>query len=132
MKALRDFIIGLVLAIIGGFIFLSNVTVQGFYQGFFRFSGGMFHTGTTTLGILVILLCIAFFLTVLRPNMFHKILLFSFFILFIVAIILSLNFGFQRMSGFTLFAILALFVGGLALILKAILSADVKPDKEQK
>lgn len=128
MKVIRDFIIGLVLAIIGAFIFLSNVTVNGFYSGFFNIRSGMFHTGTTTMGILVVLMAVALFLTIVKPNLLNKILLFTFFVLFIVSIVLSLNFGFKSMSGFTLFAILALFIVGLALIFKALLGVDKNKD----
>lgn len=128
MKVIRDFLIGLALAVIGAFIFLSNVTVNGFYSGFFSFRSGMFHTGTTTMGILVVLMAVALFLTIVKPNMLNKILLFTFFILFIVSIVLSLNFGFKSMNGFTLFAILALFIIGLALMFKALLGVNKKDE----
>lgn len=129
MKAIRDFIIGLALAILGAFIFLSNVTVNGFYSGFFSMRGGMFHTGTTTMGILVVMMAAALFLTIIKPNLLSKILLFAFFILFIISIVLSLNFGFRSMNGFTLFAILALFIVGLGLIFKGLLGVNNKKDE---
>ncbi len=132
MKALGDFLIGIVLAVLGGVIFLSNVTVRGFYSGFYGFSSrGMFHAGTSTIAIIVVLLCVFFFLMIAKPSFLTKLLTFVTFIVFVIAMLLSLDFGFKKMSGFVLFAILALFVSGLALIFKAVLGLE-KAEKEAK
>ncbi len=132
MKALGEFLFGIVLAIVGGMIFLSNVTVYGMYSGFFSFSSsGMFHTGTSTIAMIVVLLCVFFFLMIANPNFLTKTLTFVTFLLFVVAMLLSLNFGFKRMSAFTLFAILALFISGLALIFRAVMGLE-KAEKKAK
>lgn len=132
MKALGEFLFGMILAIIGGMIFLSNVTVYGMYSGFFSFSNsGMFHTGTSTIAMIVVLLCVFFFLMIANPNFLTKTLTFVTFLLFVVAMLLSLNFGFKRMSAFSLFAMLALFIAGLALIFRAVMGLE-KAEKEAK
>lgn len=130
MKALGEFLFGVVLAVLGGFIFLTNVTVSGFYSGFFGFtSGGRFHTGTSTMGMLVILMCVFFFLMLVKPNVITKGLMFVSFLCFVASIILSLNFGFKYMNGFVLFAMLALFIAGLAFIFKSIVGLE-KAEKD--
>lgn len=130
MKALGQFLFGIVLAVIGGMIFLQNVDVRGFHSGFFGFtSGGMFHMGTSSMGMLVLIMGIFFFLVIVKPNIITKGLLFLSFLCFVVSIILSLDFGFKRMNAFTLFAILALFISGLALIFKAVMGLE-KAEKE--
>lgn len=130
MKALGEFLIGIVLAVIGGVIFLQNVTVSGFYSGMYGFtSGGRFHMGTSSIGILVVLMCVFFFLMLVKPNVITKGLMFLSFLCFIVTMILSLNFGFKHMSGFVLFSILALFIAGLAFIFKAVMGLE-KAEKE--
>lgn len=133
MKELRDFLVGIAMAVIGGFIFMSNVVVHGMYGGFFTFgSGGMFHTGTSTMAVLVIAMAIALFALVLKPNFITRWILFLLFILFIVSMVLSLNFGFKSMNGATLFLIIALFVVGLGLIFKALLGMNAIEKRELK
>lgn len=125
MKALGEFLIGVVLAVLGGVIFLQNVTVSGFYAGFYGFtSGGRFHMGTSSMGMLVVLMCVFFFLMLVKPNPITKGLMFLSFLCFVVTMILSLNFGFKHMNAFVLFSILALFVAGLAFIFKAVLGLE--------
>lgn len=130
MKALGQFLLGVVLAVIGGMIFLQNVDVRGFHSGFFGFtSGGMLHMGTSSMGMLVVLMGVFFFLMLVKPNVITKALMFLSFLCFVVSIILSLDFGFKRMNAFTLFAILGLFIAGLALIFKAVMGLE-KAEKE--
>lgn len=130
MKALGEFLVGVVLAVLGGVIFLQNVTVSGFYSGLYGFtSSGRFHMGTTSLGMLVILMCVFFFLMLVKPNVITKGLMFLSFLCFMATIILSLNFGFKQMSAFVLFSMLALFIAGLALIFKAVMGLE-KAEKE--
>ena len=133
MKAACNFMIGMVLAVLGGFIFLQNVDVRGFHSGFFGFSSsGMFHMGTSSMGMLVVLMGIFFFLMLVKPNFITKGLMFLSFLCFVVSIILSLDFGFKRMNAFTLFAILALFISGLALIFKAVMGLEQAEKEVEK
>lgn len=132
MKALREFIIGIVLSVIGAVVFLMNVTVYGFHSGFYHFSSsGMFHMGTSSLAAIVLLMCILFFIMIVIPNTLTRSLMFLSFIVFVVAIILSLNFSFNTMSALTLFIILGIFISGLALVFKSVAGLD-KAEEEMK
>lgn len=131
MKAFREFVIGIVMTIVGAVWFLTNITVSGFYSGFFNFGNGMFHTGTGSVATIVVIMCICFFAMIVRPNFLTRLLMFISFLVFVGSILLGLRYTMNRMSALTLFFILVLFVGGLGLICKSIFGLN-KEEKQNK
>lgn len=127
MKEFGELILGIVMTVIGAFIFMSNVIVDGIYGGFYNIGHtGMLHMGTSTCGVLVICMAISLFAVVVKPNRVTKTFLVSLFILFIVAVILSLRFSFKTITGATLFMIIGLFVIGLGLVTRVLLFGEKK------
>lgn len=121
-KNLAMFLIGLVSAIAGAFMFMSNIVVSGIYSGFYAFGGsGMFHVGASTCGVIIIALAIAIFALIVNPNKITRFASISLFMLFIVAMILSLRFSFKPISGASLFIMIGLLVIGLGLIVRSLL-----------
>lgn len=116
MKSLMSFLFGIVLMIVGAFLFLSNVRVSNF-SFFYRFHG------TNITAILMLLLCIFLVACIVYPNFWTKLLLGGTFLLFVVSIIMSLRFTIMYMSALEIFAILATFFGGIGLALRGIVHA---------
>lgn len=120
MKDLLSFLIGIALVIVGGFLFLDNITVYGMGRDYY-IVGNRVHMGTGSVVIIVIIMVFCFVAMVMVPNFLTKTLMVVSSILFVIAIILSLHFEFRPTNAFVTFAMLAAMFGGLGLILKAAL-----------
>ena len=88
MKELLQFLLGIVLMIAGGVMFLKNVVVSdwGLLSSLFRIGGGV-NIG----GIFIVLLVIAFIALLVKPNMGTGLVFTGLCIAFFVCIIISLN-----------------------------------------
>lgn len=116
MKSLMNFLLGIVLTIIGAVIFLTNVRVSSF-SFFFRYHG------TNVTGILMVALCILLVVYIVYSNIVTGFLLALTFLLFIVSIILSMKFYILHMSALEVFIILATFFGGIGLTIRGIVQS---------
>ena len=103
MKELLQFLLGIVLMIAGGVMFLKNVVVSdwGLLSSLFRIGGGV-NIG----GIFIVLLVIAFIALLVKPNMGTGLVFTGLCIAFFVCIIISLNVSLRYMSGLELTLIL--------------------------
>lgn len=131
MKELGSFLLGIALTIIGGFLFLNNISVVGFSGGWFSM-GSRFYVGTNTITVVVVMLIISFVLMVVKPNFLTKTLVAVFLMLFVLSIILSLRFHYNVTSAFATFGILAMLFGGLGLIIRACLGIKKEDKKDKK
>lgn len=113
MKSLMSFLLGIVLTIIGAVIFLMNVRVSNF-TFFFR------YRGTNITALLIILLCILLVIYIVYPNIVTGGLLGLAFLVFLISIIMSMNFYIVHMSALEIIIILATFFGGIGLTLRGI------------
>lgn len=111
------FLLGIALVIVGGYLFLDNITVSGLSGGWFSMASRL-YVGTNTITVIVIMMVFCFVVMVVKPNFITKTLMAVTAVLFVFAIILSLRFNFKPTSAFVTFAMLASIFGGLALILK--------------
>jgi len=125
MKGLSAFVIGIVLTIIGAFLFLSNVHVYSF--GFFYRYGG-----TNITALLILALCILFVLYIIYPKTILGFALGVTFLLLIISIIMSMHFYVDYMSAFEILLILATFFGGIGLTLRSIIYANAEEKKNRK
>lgn len=116
MKSLMNFLLGIVLTIIGAVIFLTNVKVSSF-SFFFRYHG------TNVTGILMVALCILLVVYIVYSNIVTGFLLALTFLLFIVSIILSMKFYILHMSALEVFIILATFFSGIGLTIRGIVQS---------
>lgn len=128
MKDLMLFLLGIALIIVGGFLFLNNITVSGFSSGWFSM-GSRPYVGTNTIVIVVILMIICFVALIMHPNFLTKALLAVSAILFVLAIVLSLRFTFKHTNAFVTFAMLASIFGGIGLVLRVCL--DISKDNKK-
>ena len=112
MKELLQFLLGIVLMIAGGVMFLKNVVVSdwGLLSSLFRIGGGV-NIG----GIFIVLLVIAFIALLVKPNMGTGLVFTGLCIAFFVCIIISLNVSLRYMSGLELTLILGTLCVGIAL-----------------
>lgn len=95
MKELLQFLLGIVLTIIGVIIFLQNVVVSSFTL-FYRM--GRVNVG----GILIVLIVVAFIAFIVKPNMLTGLSLIGLCIAFFVCLVISLNVSMRYMSGLEL------------------------------
>lgn len=109
---LRDLLIGFILFFFGGFLLLRNITVTSF--GFSRWFG------SATGGILIVVFIACFMVMVIRTNFFTKMLCLLSVISIIINVILGTQLVFNRISMVELLAMIMLFFGGIAFILKVL------------
>ena len=105
MKELLQFLLGIVLTIIGVIIFLQNVVVSSFVVAFIAF--------------------------IVKPNMLTGLSLIGLCIAFFVCLVISLNVSMRYMSGLELALILGTIGVGVGFIIKGLLGVN-KADKEGK
>ena len=116
MKELLQFLLGIVLTIIGVIIFLQNVVVSSFTL-FYR--------------ILIVLIVVAFIAFIVKPNMLTGLSLIGLCVAFFVCLVISLNVSMRYMSGLELALILGTIGVGVGFIIKGLLGVN-KADKEGK
>ena len=123
MKELLQFLLGIVLMIAGGVMFLKNVVVSdwGLLSSLFRIGGGV-NIG----GIFIVLLVIAFIALLVKPNMGTGLVFTGLCIAFFVCIIISLRY----MSGLELTLILGTLCVGIAFVIKGLFGVR-KLDREE-
>ena len=124
MKELLNFLLGIVLMVIGVVMFLQNVVV-GSFSLFFRMGG--VNAG----GILIVLIVVAFIVLIIKPNMITGISFVGLCITFFVCLIISLNVSLRYMSGLELALVLVTLCVGIAFVLKGLLGIN-KQDKDRK
>ena len=113
MKELLQFLLGIVLTIIGVIIFLQNVVVSSFTL-FFRM--GRVNVG----GILIVLIVVAFITFIVKPNMLTGLSLIGLCIAFFVCLVISLNVSMRYMTGLELALILGTIGVGVGFIIGVI------------
>ena len=123
MKSLMNFLLGIVLTIVGAILFLTNVKVSSF-TFFYRYNG------TNITAILILLMCILVVVYIVYPNFVTGLLLGIAFLAFFVSVIMSMKFYIVHMSALEVMVILATFCSGIGLTLRGIVHAkDDLPDK---
>ena len=122
MKELLQFLLGIVLTIIGVIIFLQNVVVSSFTL-FYRM--GRVNVG----GILIVLIVVAFIAFIVKPNMLTGLSLIGLCVAFFVCLVISLNVSMRYMSGLAL--ILGTIGVGVGFIIKGLLGVN-KAEKESR
>lgn len=120
MKSLMDFLLGIVLTVVGAIIFLTNVKVSSF-TFFYRYNG------TNITAILILLMCILLVVYIVYPNFITGLLLGIAFIAFFVSVILSMKFYIAHMSALEIIVILATFCSGIGLTIRGIVHAKDEP-----
>ncbi|MGN0152134.1 MAG: hypothetical protein ACI39Q_06640 [Wujia sp.] len=116
MKSLMSFLLGIVLTIVGAVLFLMNIRVSNF-SFFFRYHG------TNVTAILLVALCILLVVYVVYPNIVTGFLLGITFLVFIISVIMSMNFYILHISALEIVIILATFFGGIGLTIRGIVHA---------
>lgn len=124
MKDLLNFLLGIVLMLVGVVIFLQNVTVSSF-TFFYRLND--MNVG----GIFIVLLVIAFIVLLVKPNMVSGIVFIGLCIAFFVCLIISLNVSLRYMSGLKLTLILGTLCVGIAFVIRGLFGIN-KQEKEEK
>ena len=117
MKDLLQFLLGIVLTIIGVIIFLQNVVVSSFTL-FYRM--GRVNVG----GILIVLIVVAFIAFIVKPNMITGFSLIGLCVAFFVCMVISLNVSMRYMSGLELALILGTIGVGVGLVIKGLLGVN--------
>ena len=142
MKELLQFLLGIVLTIIGVIIFLQNVVVSSFTL-FYRM--GRVNVGKDNYicndtcclcrvnvgGILIVLIVVAFIAFIVKPNMLTGLSLIGLCIAFFVCLVISLNVSMRYMTGLELALILGTIGVGVGFIIKGLLGVN-KADKQNK
>lgn len=124
MKELLQFLLGIVLSIVGVVMFLQNVVVSNFTL-FYRM--GRVNVG----GILILLIVVAFITFLVMPNMLTGLSLIGLCIAFFVCLVISLNVSIRYMTGLELALELGTLCVGIAFVIKGLLGVN-KADKEKK
>ena len=127
MKELLQFLLGIVLMVAGGVMFLKNVVVSdwGLLSSLFRIGGGV-----SVGGIFIVLLVIAFIALLVKPNMGTGLVFTGLCIAFFVCIVISLNVSLRYMSGLELTLILGTLCVGIAFVIKGLFGVR-KLDREE-
>ena len=118
-----NFLLGIVLTIVGAILFLTNVKVSSF-TFFYRYNG------TNITAILILLMCILVVVYIVYPNFVTGLLLGIAFLAFFVSVIMSMKFYIVHMSALEVMVILGTFCSGIGLTLRGIVHA--KDDLPQK
>lgn len=124
MKELGQFLLGVLLVIVGVVIFLQNITVGSFSL----FSYNRIPVG----GILIILLAVSFIVLLIKPKVYTGVVFGLLLLVFFVVLILSLNISVNRMSALELFLIIGTFCVGAALTIKSLFGMKSLDDKNRK
>lgn len=124
MKELLQFLLGIVLTIVGVVMFLQSISVSGFTL-FYRMND--VNVG----GIFIILLFIAFIVLLVKPNMLTGLVFSGLCIAFFVCMIISLDVYVRHMSGLRLTLILGTLCVGIAFVIKGLFGIN-RQDKENK
>lgn len=124
MKDLLQFLLGIVLFIIGVTMFLQNVVV-GSFTLFYRM--GRVNVG----GILLVLIMVAFIALLVKTNILTGLIFTGLCITFFVCLIISLNISVRYMSGLELTLVLGTLCVGIGFIIKGLFGVN-RYDKEQK
>lgn len=111
---LRDLLIGIIFFLFGGFMLLKNITIYSF--GFSRWFGD------ATGGIMIITFAACFMVMVIKPNFITETLCVLSVIAIIINMILGTRMVFKSISMVELIVMIMLFFGGLAFILKVLLT----------
>ena len=110
-----DFLIGLIFMVTGLIMFLRNVRVGTFT--FYRL-GGFVNTGA----VVLVFMIACFMALIIKPNKITKALLVLSAIMLILVIVLSINITVARMSILSLIIMLFMMFGGLALMIRNMIS----------
>ena len=114
-SGLGSFLLGFVLTCVGVIAFLKNTVI---YQGGF---GGLFMIGGRNYaGLLILLMIIAFVALIVRPNFITKLICIGIVLLFLITIILNLDFHFRTISAFDAIIMFGTLGAGIAFLLKAL------------
>lgn len=124
MKDLLNFLLGIVLTIVGAICFLQNLSVSSFTL-FYRMNG------VSVGGIFIILLIIAFIVLLVKPNMLTGLVFVGLIIAFFVCMIISLDVYVRHMSGLKLTLILGTLCVGIAFVIKGLFGIN-RSDREKK
>lgn len=124
----RAFLLGLVMAIVGGYMLLQEVTVSGRYWNF-DFVGGYGRSFGVTLIPLLLGIAILFF----NGHSFAgRVLTFGGALIILAGIVMNLDIHFRETSLFNTLLVLVLIVGGIGLIVRAVLPMhEKKPAPER-
>ncbi|MCB9481046.1 MAG: hypothetical protein H6680_04390 [Desulfobacteraceae bacterium] len=123
------FLIGLIMMIAGGYLFLDAVKVShGFGMGYRLYSFGGFHlTGGMVLVPFIFGIGIIFYNS---KNLLGWLLSVSSLVMLAFGIISSLKFSLRSMSSFELLTIIVLVVGGLGLFLSSLRNLSAADDPQ--
>ncbi len=124
MKELLNFLLGIVLLIIGVIMFLHNVSISSFTL-FFRMNG--MNVGA----ILIVLLVVSLIALLVWTNFLTGLVFVGLCITFFVCLILSVDVYIRHMTGLQMALILGTICVGVAFVLKGLLGIS-KADKEKK
>ena len=113
MKSLMSFLLGIVLTVLGAALFLMNIHISNF-TFFYRYNG------TNVTALLLIALCIMFVVYVVYPNIITGGILGILFLLFMISVIMSMNFYVRHITAFEMVLILATFFGGIGLVIRGL------------
>lgn len=125
MKQFSNFIIGAIMLVIGGSMFLSNITVSSGGTGFL---GGILSmlcgtTGTEpqhVTGILLVLIFTMLIIAFIKPNVFTIGGLILSCLVFVFSVIGGMEITLADMSGLELTVMIGLMLSGLGLAIRAI------------
>ena len=112
-KNFFEFLIGIVLMLIGGISFLQHIVINSFHPFFYMF-------GFNATGLLLLLITVAFICFLVKPNKLTKIALIALVAIFFISIMLTLDIRIMTMSAFDLILILGTLVVGLALVIRSL------------
>lgn len=129
MKQFSNFIIGAIMLVIGGSMFLSNITVSSGGTGFL---GGILSmvcgsTGTEpqhVTGILLVLIFTALIIAFIKPNVFTIGALILACLIFVFSIIGGMEITLADMSGLELTIVIGLMLSGLGIAIRAVSSSS--------
>jgi multisubunit Na+/H+ antiporter MnhF subunit len=113
----RTFLLGLIMAIVGGYLLLQEVTVHGGYWNW-GFAGGYGRS----FGITLIPLLFGIGLLFVNGSSFAgRVLTGGGALVILAGIIMNLDIHFQQTSLFNVILVLVLLVGGIGLIIRAVM-----------
>lgn len=116
MKDLGNALLGIVLTIAGIVVFLQNITVQSF---------SLYHYNEVNVGgIIILLLAITLIAMLVKPNMLTGLLFGGTLLLFVIIMILSIQFHIKRMSALMLILIIGLICVGIALFIRGLIGIN--------
>lgn len=119
MKSLMNFLLGIVLTILGAALFLMNIRISNF-TFFYRYNG------TNVTALLLLALCIAFVVYIVYPNFLTGGIMGILFLLFMVSVILSMKFYITHISALEMVMILATFFGGIGLTIRGLVHSGAE------